>query len=153
MNRELGIEISSNPTLCKPRVSQLLLGKQPCPAHTDCPQEYHHVVEPLTGPSNLLLSEGAEWKKQRAIFNPGFSIQHLMSQVPIIVDILQNFVKVLEQHAEKEEIFRVEEEVGCRRHTHVLLSDLPRRPRPRSTSSGKSFLITTSNPSPPIMNS
>jgi cytochrome P450 len=39
------------------------------------------VLEPLAGKLNILTTDGALWKKWRSIFNPGFSIQQVLSQV------------------------------------------------------------------------
>jgi cytochrome P450 len=44
-------------------------------------EQVRNVLEPLMGPQNLLTTDGALWKKWRTIFNPGFSVQHLMTQV------------------------------------------------------------------------
>jgi cytochrome P450 len=41
-----------------------------------------NVVNPLAGKLNMLTTEGAVWKKWRSIFNPGFSVQQVISQVP-----------------------------------------------------------------------
>ncbi|KAF2275080.1 cytochrome P450 [Westerdykella ornata] len=68
------------------------------------------VVEPLAGRENILCSDGLRWKKWRAIFNPGFSVQQLMSQVPMIVDCAAAFVRILDNHAAHNDLFRMEEE-------------------------------------------
>ncbi|KAF2003819.1 cytochrome P450 [Amniculicola lignicola CBS 123094] len=67
-------------------------------------------VEPLAGTENLLLLEGAVWKKWRNVFNPSFSPTQLMSQVPTIVDYVTQFVAILDERASKNELFRMEEE-------------------------------------------
>lgn len=72
----------------------------------------HPVVEDfmqhIGGPGNLVSSEGAEWKKWRSAFNPGFSANHLMSLVPAIVDDVLIFKDILTKHAEKNDLFRME---------------------------------------------
>lgn len=68
------------------------------------------VIEPLAGKKNILTTEGLLWKKWRAVFNPGFSIQQIVSQVPVIVECAQAFVKLLDQHASANRVFRLEEE-------------------------------------------
>ncbi|KAK4954470.1 hypothetical protein LTR10_007901 [Elasticomyces elasticus] len=60
------------------------------------------------GPGNLVSSEGAEWKKWRSAFNPGFSATHLMSLVPILVDECSIFVDTLTKHAKNNDLFRME---------------------------------------------
>ncbi|KAF1975398.1 cytochrome P450 [Bimuria novae-zelandiae CBS 107.79] len=48
---------------------------------------YHDTIAPLAGTTNMPISEGAVWKAQRAAFNPGFSVKHLMEEVPRLLDI------------------------------------------------------------------
>lgn len=64
----------------------------------------------LAGPGNLVSSNGAHWKKWRSIMNPGFAAQHLMTLVPGIVDQSIIFTGKLTEHAEKKEVFRLEED-------------------------------------------
>jgi cytochrome P450 len=71
---------------------------------------FHDFVGPIAGPKNMLISEGAAWKQQRAAFNPGFSIQHVMEQVPNFLNIFEEYVKALDAHATRNEVFRVEED-------------------------------------------
>jgi cytochrome P450 len=59
----------------------------------------------------MLTASGALWKKWRSIFNPGFSVQHLVGQVPMMVDSCQMFIELLDQHATCDRVFRMEEEV------------------------------------------
>ncbi|KAJ4357342.1 uncharacterized protein N0V89_001917 [Didymosphaeria variabile] len=72
---------------------------------------FHDFVAPLAGPKNMLISEGAVWKQQRAAFNPGFSIQHVMEQVPNFLNIFEEYIKALEGHAVRNEVFRLEEDL------------------------------------------
>lgn len=62
----------------------------------------------LGGPGNLVSSEGNEWKKWRSAFNPGFSVGHLMTLVPTIVDDCAVYCDILTQHAKKGDLFRME---------------------------------------------
>ncbi|KAJ4286072.1 hypothetical protein N0V90_013421 [Kalmusia sp. IMI 367209] len=71
---------------------------------------YHDIISPIAGSNNMLISEGTKWKQQRAAFNPGFSAQHLMEQVPTILEVFEEYVKALDLHATRNEVFRVEEE-------------------------------------------
>lgn len=66
---------------------------------------------PLAGPGDLVASNGAHWKKWRSIMNPGFAASHLMTLVPGIVDHSVIFTEKLAEHAEKGEVFRLEEDV------------------------------------------
>jgi cytochrome P450 len=72
----------------------------------------HPIVETFMqnfgGPGNLVSSEGAEWKKWRSVFNPGFSSGHLMTLVPAIVDQCKVFCDLMNQKAKRNELFRME---------------------------------------------
>jgi cytochrome P450 len=59
----------------------------------------------------MLSAEGAFWKKWRSIFNPGFSVQQILSQTPALVECVEGFVKLLDEHAAADRVFRLEEEV------------------------------------------
>jgi cytochrome P450 len=73
-------------------------------------EQVRNVLEPLMGPQNLLTTDGALWKKWRTIFNPGFSVQHLMTQVTTIIDCTEAFIKNLDRHSTAGRVFRLEEE-------------------------------------------
>lgn len=62
-------------------------------------------ISPLTNGLDILIMEGAVWKKWRAVFNPGFSAAHLMTLVPAIVKETETYCKILDEHVEKNEIF------------------------------------------------
>ncbi|KAK4540921.1 hypothetical protein LTR36_008429 [Oleoguttula mirabilis] len=63
----------------------------------------------LAGPGDMVSSNGPHWKKWRTIMNPGFAASHLISLVPGIVDDSLIFCQRMVEHAEKGEIFRLEE--------------------------------------------
>lgn len=67
------------------------------------------IVYPLTGEKSMLTLEGAAWKRWRSVFNPGFAAANLMTLIPSIVDTADVFVDVLERHAEKGDVFQLEE--------------------------------------------
>lgn len=71
------------------------------------------TLEPFAGKINMLTASGPLWKKWRNVFNPGFSVQHLVGQVPMMVDYCQKFVRLLDEHASSDRVFRMEEDV-CR---------------------------------------
>ncbi|KAF2823462.1 cytochrome P450 [Ophiobolus disseminans] len=69
------------------------------------------VLEPIAGKLNMLSTANyALWKKWRSIFNPGFSIQQIVSQVPVMVGCGQAYVKILDEHVSANRVFRLEEE-------------------------------------------
>jgi cytochrome P450 len=79
------------------------------------------ALYPFAGPEHLAVMEGPLWKKWRAIFNPGFSMTHLMTLVPLIVDCTQLLVDHLNQDAAKNEPFRIEEAL-----THLTIDVIGR---------------------------
>jgi len=78
--------------------------KHSLPKHAEVGKFMQH----LGGPGNLVSSEGAEWKKWRSAFNPGFSANHLMSLVPAIVDDVLVFNEIMTKHAKNNDLFRME---------------------------------------------
>lgn len=78
--------------------------KQSMPKHP----EVEKFMRNIGGPGNMVSSEGAEWKKWRSAFNPGFSASHLMSLVPSILDDVLIFNEILTKHAKNQEVFRME---------------------------------------------
>lgn len=80
------------------------LVKQSLPKH----REVDKFLQHFGGPGNLVSSEGALWRKWRSAFNPGFSANHLMSLVPVILDECEIFCEILTKHAENKDVFRME---------------------------------------------
>ena len=66
-------------------------------------------VRPVTGGHDLISMEGQTWKTWRKIFNPGFSSNHMMTLVPSIVDEVLKFRDILRSHAEKNDVFFLDE--------------------------------------------
>ncbi|ROT41099.1 cytochrome P450 monooxygenase-like protein [Sodiomyces alkalinus F11] len=58
---------------------------------------------------NLLSADGHTWMKLRRIFNPGFASSHLSTMIPGIVEETEIFSKTLEEYAQKERAFRLDE--------------------------------------------
>jgi cytochrome P450 len=61
--------------------------------------KHHHLHNeflPFTQCNDLVNQDGAEWKKWRAIFNPGFSAKNIMSMIPTMVEEVRVFVGWLE---------------------------------------------------------
>ena len=59
----------------------------------------HHTLgdflTPLLGADNIISADGDAWKQLRALFNPAFSLNHLVTLVPSIVDHTLTFVETL----------------------------------------------------------
>jgi cytochrome P450 len=66
-------------------------------------------LDDFLGHTNMVSAEGRVWKQQRAMFNPGFASNHLMTLVPYIVDSSLVFYDVLKKHAESNELCELEE--------------------------------------------
>jgi cytochrome P450 len=66
-------------------------------------------LRPLTGGKDLLTMEGQEWKRWRAIYNPGFSAGHLMTMVPGMVEDTQLYAETLKKYARAGGLFKLEE--------------------------------------------
>lgn len=50
-----------------------------------------------------------QWKPWREIFNPGFSASYILEQVPHIVQEVLVYCEILREHAQKGEIFSLDE--------------------------------------------
>src|SRR5277367_1960119 len=72
----------------------------------------HPVIRDLLlyicGPTSMIYTEGAIWKRARTLFNPGFAIGHLMTLIPGILEDGLNFRQILSKHADSEEILQIE---------------------------------------------
>lgn len=60
---------------------------------------------PLTEGNDILNMEGEEWKRWRGILSPGFNVAWLIGLVPKLVAETEKFCKILEEHAEKGDVF------------------------------------------------
>ena len=66
-------------------------------------------LKPLTGKEDLVTLEGSAWKYWRAIFNPGFSMNHILTLVPAMIEEVEIFKDILRDHARKGDMFLLEE--------------------------------------------
>ncbi|PMD12087.1 cytochrome P450 [Hyaloscypha hepaticicola] len=66
-------------------------------------------VRHITGDQSMVFTEGARWKKSRSMFNPGFSLPHLMTLVPILVDEALVYRQIVGEHADSGEVRPIEE--------------------------------------------
>jgi cytochrome P450 len=60
-------------------------------------------------PNNLLSGDGHSWERLRRIFNAGFSTSHLATLIPSIIEESNVFCGILEKHAQRQDVFRLEE--------------------------------------------
>lgn len=63
---------------------------------------------PMTGATDLVTTEGQEWKTDRSIFNPGFSAKNLLSLIPAFVEEALVFKKLLLEIADSGEVVKLE---------------------------------------------
>lgn len=68
----------------------------------------HLEMGPVTGSKDLLTMEGQEWKRARAIFNPGFAAKNLLSLVPEFVREIEPFRQRLLAASETGEVVKLE---------------------------------------------
>lgn len=80
-------------------------GKQVFPK----PPHYKDILDPVIGGPNLLTMNGPSWKSWRTIFNPAFSMAHMMEQVPEILESVTIFCQKLEEKATSGCVFPLEE--------------------------------------------
>jgi cytochrome P450 len=62
------------------------------------------VFRPFTSATDLVTTEGQEWKTGRAIFNPGFSSRNLLSLIPSFVEDALVFRNILGKFSTTEEV-------------------------------------------------
>lgn len=73
-----------------------------------------HILKPFFhtfagGDDNLFVSNGAEWKKSRALFNPGFNANYVLGQMSYIVEEAATFVEILREHAAQDDMFSLDD--------------------------------------------
>ena len=64
--------------------------------------------KPFSGGRDLLHLEGEEWKKARAMFNPGFSARNILSLIPQAVEEALVFRSRLRKIADTDQIVELE---------------------------------------------
>ena len=64
---------------------------------------------PFAGGPNLFDMNGAEWKRSRALFNPGFSANVMLESTPHIIEEAEVYVSLLREHAKKRDTFSLDE--------------------------------------------
>jgi cytochrome P450 len=63
---------------------------------------------PFAGGPNLFDMNGAEWKRSRALFNPGFSANVMLECMPQIIEEADIYVALLREHARKGDTFSLD---------------------------------------------
>jgi cytochrome P450 len=73
------------------------------------PHGQESSFRPIVGGPSFITMNDAQWKQWRSIFNPGFSASHMLSLVPSIVDSMNVFCKILEEHVGKKDVFSLDD--------------------------------------------
>lgn len=73
---------------------------------------------PLTDGLDIVTMEGQQWKHWRSIYNPGFSANNIMALVPDIVHQAAIFCQILQEHADRGDVFAMKD------HTDNLAVDV-----------------------------
>ena len=85
-------------------VAQQVVIEDPLPKH----ESIKKILWPIAGFNSLVATDGAEHRRWRNIFNPGFSTAHLMTLVDGIVDDTLVLLHVLGKYADAGEMFYLE---------------------------------------------
>jgi cytochrome P450 len=70
---------------------------------------YPKFIGHITGMKSMILTEGAEWRRARTLFNPGFAPSHLTTLVPNIVDDTQIFCGILADLSESQKVTPIDD--------------------------------------------
>ena len=74
--------------------------------------KYHalkYFLKPISEGMDIVTMEGDLWRTWRAIFNPGFSASHLMSQTRNIVEETHHFCDILQNHSKNHTFFKMKD--------------------------------------------
>lgn len=64
---------------------------------------------PIAGGAGMFVANGAEWKRHRALFNPGFSANATMEHTKLVVREAEVFADIIRAHANKGDMFFLDE--------------------------------------------
>jgi cytochrome P450 len=63
---------------------------------------------PFAGGPNLFTMNGAEWKRSRGLFNPGFSASVMLECMPHVLEEAEVYVSRLREHARTGDTFSLD---------------------------------------------
>ncbi|KAK4182184.1 cytochrome P450 [Podospora australis] len=72
------------------------------------PEILHKFFDPLAGGDNLFTMNGPEWKRSRALFNPGFSSSYILQQFGQVVDEATVYASKLREHSRQGDLFSLD---------------------------------------------
>lgn len=87
--------------ICEPIALHQITQEHSLPKHPDL----REFLRPLANGLDIVTMEGQQWKTWRNIFNPGFSLAHLMTLTPLIINETAIFCDILKERAEEAKIF------------------------------------------------
>ena len=89
--------------VCEPSMLHQITQEHSLPKHRDL----REFLRPLTNGLDIVTLNGQTWKTWRNIFNPGFSLSHLMTLTPVIVEEALVFCDNLQKLWESESMFQM----------------------------------------------
>ena len=89
--------------ICEPSALHQITQEHSLPKHPDL----REFLRPLANGQDIVTMESQMWKTWRNIFNPGFSLTHLMTLTPVIVNETLTLCDVLKQPAETQTTFQM----------------------------------------------
>ena len=69
--------------------------------------DLREFLRPIADGLDIVTMEGQMWKTWRNIFNPGFSLAHLMTLTPVIVKETLVLCEILQKFAGTQEVFQM----------------------------------------------
>ena len=91
--------------ICEPSALHQITQEHSLPKHPDL----REFLRPLANGLDIVTMEGQMWKTWRNIFNPGFSLAHLMTLTPVIVKETEILCAILRKYAGTREIFQMKD--------------------------------------------
>ncbi|KAH8732130.1 cytochrome protein [Phaeosphaeriaceae sp. PMI808] len=74
----------------------------------DRPDDLLRSMHAITGGPSIFATNGSAWKEARNLFTPGFNSGNILNQTSHVVDEAEVLVKILEEKANKKEIFQLD---------------------------------------------
>ncbi|GES65079.1 cytochrome P450 [Aspergillus terreus] len=96
--------------IAHPELATQIVHKMNLPKESAVMQKW---TGPILGEKSMVSANGHDWLIARKSFTPGFQPRKLLQHVPNIVDEAVAFASVLREHAQRNDIFRMED-LGAR---------------------------------------
>ena len=89
--------------ICEPSTLYQITQEHSLPKHPDL----REFLRPLTNGQDIVTMDGQIWKIWRNIYNPGFSLAHLMTLTSVIVQETLVFCDILQKLGDTQKMFRL----------------------------------------------